>query len=107
MHESPGISVAFSVQNLVDAVTDLSFWCTFESISLPATAATSLWLSRWAHDDALIAAADVMPGVLLFLSKNVTERVNGLVNIFNPVDHNGDSSDTWVFVFLLENGLAC
>jgi hypothetical protein len=64
-----------------------------------------LWLGRWTHDDALIGAADVMPAVLLFLSKNITDRVNRLVNIFNPVDHNCDSSDTWVFIFPLEVGL--
>lgn len=106
MHESPRIEVDLTVKNFVDAVANFTFWCTFESVSVETTTA-ALWFSRWTHDDALISATDVMPAVLLFLCKNVTDRVNRLVNIFNPVDHNGDSSDTWVFVFSLENGLTC
>ena len=72
VHESPRVSVALSVENLVDAVSDLSFWGTLEAVSLPTTAA-SLWLSRWAEDDALVSAADVMPALLLFLSKDKTD----------------------------------
>ena len=71
MHECPRVVVDLTVENLVDTVTDFSFWNALKAFSVEST--TSIRFSRWTHNDALISTTYIVPAFLLLFSKNETD----------------------------------